>query len=161
VQSLGTAHGVTVLEHSRRAVKALVQADAPFLDLISLNLADLIRCYDYTDESAHRVAGALIQDVIERSYLFTSEHIRNLCSAFDSACSLRELLLGGEAEFAATLEPFDEPFDDLLTDDCLELLNRTPDFSSESDDIPEFVDNCDNEASERVMELLRSLDECL
>lgn len=148
---------VAVLEHGRRVVKALVKEDAPFLDLISMNLADLIRWYDYTDESAHKAAQALFQEVIGKSYLFTAEHIRDLSSALDSACSLREMLVGDETELAATEE---ELYDNLAPYSCEELLSRIADSSNDSEDISEFP-NCDDEACERVMELLRNLPEGL
>jgi len=158
VQPLATGDSVTVLEHARRAVKALVREDAPFLDLISMTLADLVRWYDYTDESAHRAAEALVQDVVARSYLFTSGHIRDLSSAYDSACSLRELLKIEEFDLAVTVDP-----DDDLTDGCLELLNRTQDFSDDSADIDCQIipDSCEDEACDRLMELLRTLPDAL
>lgn len=155
MQSAGTgSDGVTALKHARRAIKALTREDAAFMDLISMNLADLIRWYDYTDESAHDAARTLVQDIIGRNHLFTSEHVRDVSSAFDSACSLRELLLVAETELASEDE---DPWDDFSTYDCEELLSRSPGSVDTFDDIPEFADGCDDEACERMMELLRSL----
>lgn len=154
-QSHSTGDGVRVLENARRAVRAITKEDAPFLDLISMNLADLIRWYDYTDASAHGAAAALVHDIQQRSSLFKWQQIRDLSSAFDSASSLREMLLVDEAELAAKVE------DDLNAYSCLELLNRITDFPNECDDIPEYGNGCDEEACDRVMELLRSLPEGL
>jgi len=160
-QPIGTSNGVSVLANASCAVRALQREDAPFMDLISTILTDLIRWYDYTDDSAHQTAQGLLQDVNSRSYLFTSEHMRSMSSAFDSACSLREVLLVSEAELAAGNEEWDDlpTWDDLSTHDCWELLRRRPDNWNDDEHIPEVAEGSDDEACERMMELLRSLPE--
>jgi len=176
-QQIGTSNGVSVLANASRAVRALEREDAPFMDLISTILADLMRWYDSTDELAHEAAQGLLQVVNSRSYLFTSEHTRSISSAFDSACSLREVLLGSEAELAIgyqeewEAELWDDlpPWDDLSTymradlegrfHDCWELSNRRPDDWNEDENISEVAEGRDDEACERMMELLRSLPE--
>jgi hypothetical protein len=125
------------------------------MDLISMSLVDLIRWYDYTDESAHHASEMLLQDITGRSHLFSSEHIKDMFTAFDSACSLHDLLVTAEIDFNA--EEHDEPSDDLaMYSPCWELMSRTPGTANASDDA-EFADDCDDEACERMIELLRSL----
>lgn len=160
-QPVGTSNYVTLLGNARRAVRALVREDAPFMDLISSMLGDLIRWYDSSDDSVHQAVEGLLQDINSRSFLFTSEHMRSLSSAFDSACLLREMLLGSAAELAAVHhEDWDEHamWDDLSTYDCWELLTSRADNFNEDEHIPEVSDS-DEEACERMMEVLRSLRE--
>eukprot|EP00746_Dinoflagellata_sp_MGD_P166960 gnl/MRDRNA2_/MRDRNA2_97217_c0_seq1.p1 gnl/MRDRNA2_/MRDRNA2_97217_c0~~gnl/MRDRNA2_/MRDRNA2_97217_c0_seq1.p1 ORF type:complete len:290 (+),score=59.38 gnl/MRDRNA2_/MRDRNA2_97217_c0_seq1:98-967(+) len=146
--------GVALLASAKCAVRGLIKEDAPFMDLISMSLADLLRWYDHTDGSAHHAAEMLLQDIKERSHLFASDHIREISAAFDSACSLRDLLLPEEIE----LFQEDDDVDDLAMYNCMELLQRTSDTGSTFDDMEiDLVDGCDNEAGERIMELLRSL----
>lgn len=146
---------VTLLKQGRCAVRGLIREDASFMDLISMGLSDLIRWYDCTDESQHHAAQTLLQDIKERSHLFSSDHMRDIFAAFDSACSLRDLLLTAETELCTE---DNEPSDDLTIYNCLELLENTSDMVNASDDPEtEFVGGCDDEAGERILELLKRL----
>jgi hypothetical protein len=141
-----SGNGDHAMVSASRAVKALIAEDAPFSELMSTTLADLVQSYNYTDDFAHKAAEALVQDVSVHCYMFKPEHCRNVYLAYDSACWMRETLLRQNSDIAAT---FEEHF-----------MDGFPGFLDEPDDAPDLAsifNSCDNEAIEDIMERLRSL----